>query len=214
MQGCFKVIVFAAWAAWLGTGGAAIARVCPPSSHLVMLPQGPACVAGPGAQAMGRNHVRRRGRCQAPNRVVRLPRGLYCLNPRQIAMLRQKFAELRLHQQQQLVQQNAGRGPQLFLPSTGQPQTQQPAQQVSSRGPQVFMPSGMHVFMPTPMKPIGPPGPPSPTQANNAGSYGTQVGNKIDPNHKGLNPAQAQWMNTIGHDMMNSGWSGSGWQYQ
>ncbi len=213
MQGCFKVIVFAACAAWLGTGGVAIAGVCPPSSHLVMLPQGPACVAGPGAQVMGRNHVRRRGRCQAPNRVVRLPRGLYCLNPRQIAMLRQKFAELRLHQQQ-LAQQNAGRGPQLFMPSTGQPQTQQPAQQVSSRGPQVFMPSGMKVFMPTPMKPIGPPGPPSPTQANNAGSYGTQVGNKIDPNHKGLNPAQAQWMNTIGHDMMNSGWSGSGWQYQ
>ena len=231
MQGCFKVIVFAACAAWLGTGGVAIAGVCPPSSHLVMLPQGPACAAGPGAQAMGRNHVRRRGRCQAPNRVVRLPRGLYCLNPRQIAMLRQKFAELRLHQQQQQLaqqnagrgpqlflpstgQQNAGRGPQLFLPSTGQPQTQQPAQQVSSRGPQVFMPSGMKVFMPTPMKPIGPPGPPSPTQANNASSYGTQVGNKIDPNHKGLNPAQAQWMNTIGHDMMNSGWSGSGWQYQ
>ena len=213
MRGCFKIVVFAACTAWLGAGGSAVAGVCPPSSHLVMLPQGPACVAGRVAQAQRWNKAQRRGGCQAPNRVVRLPRGLYCLNPRQIAMLRQKFAELRLHQQQ-LAQQNAGRGPQLFMPSTGQPQTQQPAQQVSSRGPQVFMPSGMKVFMPTPMKPIGPPGPPSPTQANNAGSYGTQVGNKIDPNHKGLNPAQAQWMNTIGHDMMNSGWSGSGWQYQ
>ena len=194
MRGCFKIVVFAACTAWLGAGGSAVAGVCPPSSHLVMLPQGPACVAGRGAQAQRWNKAQRRGGCQAPWRVVRLPRGLYCLNPRQIAILRQKFAKLR--QRQQLAQQNSGRGPQVFMPS----------------GMKVFMPSPMKVFVPSPMKPIGPPGPPSPTQANS--NYGTQVGNKIDPEHKGLNPAQVQWMNTVGHDMMNSGWSGSGWQYQ
>ncbi len=219
MRGCFKIVVFAACTACLGAGGSAVAGVCPPSSHLVMLPQGPACVAGRGAQAQRWNKAQRRGGCQAPWRVVRLPRGLYCLNPRQIAILRQKFAKLR--QRQQLAQQNSGRGPQVFMPSgmkVFMPSTGQ--QQNSSRGPQVFMPSGMKVFMPSPMKvfvpspmkPIGPPGPPSPTQANS--NYGTQVGNKIDPEHKGLNPAQVQWMNTVGHDMMNSGWSGSGWQYQ
>ena len=194
MRGCFKIVVFAACTACLGAGGSAVAGVCPPSSHLVMLPQGPACVAGRGAQAQRWNKAQRRGGCQAPWRVVRLPRGLYCLNPRQIAILRQKFAKLR--QRQQLAQQNSGRGPQVFMPS----------------GMKVFMPSPMKVFVPSPMKPIGPPGPPSPTQANS--NYGTQVGNKIDPEHKGLNPAQVQWMNTVGHDMMNSGWSGSGWQYQ
>ena len=203
-----KLIVVAACVSFLEASSTASAGVCPPSDRLVMLRQGPACVAGSQAQAMGRNHGPQRVGCQAPNRVVRLPRGLYCLTPPQIAMLQQRLAELRQQQQQQQQeqqqqqQQSSGGGIQVFMPSSGQ--------EHAGGGMQVFMPSKMQVFEPSPMKVVPPPsGVPS-----NASDYAKKVGNEIDPNHKGLNAQQIYWMNQESHLLNNEALTGSGMQWE
>ncbi len=203
-----KFIAIAACMSFLAARGTASAGVCPPSDRLVMLRQGPACVARAQAQAQatGQNYAPPRMGCPAPNRVVRLPRGLYCLTPGQIAMLRQRLAALRQQQQQQ--QPSSGSGMQVFMPSAG-PQNSGGAPRNSGGGMQVFMPSKMQVFEPSPMKVVPPPsGVPS-----SASEYAKKVGNEIDPNHKGLNAQQIYWMNQETQLLNNEALTGSGMQW-